>query len=333
LGGGRDSSLYSRAQVGGMTASVRKILALDGGGIKGVFAAAFLANLEEILNVDIGQYFDLIVGTSTGAIVALALGRNLSAQRILGFYETYGPVIFRRTIVSRILAPLFLGRYDALPLRDSLKTVFGTASLGDSKRRLVIPSMNLETGEVHVFKTAHHPRLQADYKTSMVDVALASAAAPTYFPVHRPDSGTPFVDGGMWANNPVASAVVEAISLLEWPRESLRVLSVGCTFAPLNVRWGRKLRLGTLYWGPKITDVFLSGQSSGSLGTAQLLAGKENVFRISPVVPNGRFGLDVTREIASLKGLGNTEARKWMPALQSVFFQNVAEAFSPCRCA
>jgi hypothetical protein len=87
----------------------------------------------------------------------------------------------------------------------------------------------------------------------------------------------------MWANNPVAAAVVEAISVLGWPRESLRVFSLGGTSEPLNVHWGRKLRLGMLYWGPKISDVFLAGESSGSLGTAQLLAGKENVFRVSPV--------------------------------------------------
>jgi hypothetical protein len=313
-----------------MTHPVRKILSLDGGGIKGVFAAAFLAGLEETLNVNVGDYFDLIVGTSTGAIVALGLGRDLSARQVLGFYETYGPVIFRRTAISRILAPVFLGRYDALPLRNSLKTVFGATRLGDSKRRLVIPSMNLETGEVHVFKTAHDQRLQTDFKTSMVDVALASAAAPTYFPVHRPDTGTPFIDGGMWANNPVASAVVEAIAVLGWPRESLRVFSLGGTFEPLNVHWGLKLRLGMLYWGAKITDVFLAGQSSASLGIAQLLAGKENVFRVSPVVPNGRFALDTACEIASLKGLGNSEARKWLPTLKPIFFTQTADAFTPC---
>lgn len=313
-----------------MTPPIRKILSLDGGGIKGVFAATFLASIEEILNINVGDYFDLIVGTSTGAIVALALGRDLSARKILDFYETYGPVIFRRTAMSRILAPFFMGRYDALPLRDSLKTVFGTTRLGESKRRLVIPSMNLETGEVHVFKTPHHARLQTDFKASMLDVALASAAAPTYFPVHRPDNGTPLIDGGMWANNPVAAAVVEAISVLDWPRESLRVFSLGSTSEPLNVHWGRKLRLGMLYWGPKISDVFLAAQSSGSLGTAQLLAGKENVFRVGPVVPNGRFALDTVREMNSLRGLGNSEARKWLPTLQPIFFTQRTDVFTPC---
>jgi patatin-like phospholipase/acyl hydrolase len=134
-----------------MTAPVRKILSLDGGGIKGVFAATFLASVEEILNINVVDYFDLIVGTSTGAIVALALGRDLSARKILDFYETYGPVIFRRAAMSRILAPFFMGRYDALPLRDSLKAVFGATRLGESKRRLVIPCRPRECCCTNVF--------------------------------------------------------------------------------------------------------------------------------------------------------------------------------------
>jgi hypothetical protein len=261
----------------------------------------------------------------------LAWAETCLPVRFLSFYETYGPVIFRRSAVNRILAPVFLGRYDALPLRNSLKMVFGTARLADSKRRLVIPSTNLETGEVHVFKTAHDQRFQTDFKTSMVDVALASTAAPTYFPVHRPDTGTPFIDGGMWANNPAASAVVEAMAVLGWPRESLKVFSLGSTLEPLNVHWGRKLRLGMLYWGAKISEVFLAGQSSASLGIAELLAGKENIFRVNPVVPGGRFALDTVHEIASLKGLGKSEARKWFSKLKPIFFTQPADAFTPCK--
>jgi uncharacterized protein len=69
-------------------------------------------------------------------------------------------------------------------------------------------------GEVHIWKTAHHLRFQTDYKASVVDFAMATAAAPTYFPSHRLASGIPLVDGGTWANNPVAISVVEAIGIL-----------------------------------------------------------------------------------------------------------------------
>src|SRR5271155_1609600 len=109
-----------------MTHPVRKVLSLDGGGIKGVFAASLLASVEESLGVMVGDYFDLIVGTSTGGILALGLGMGLPAKRILEFYETYGPRIFRRSWLSRFYAPVFLGKYDPGPLRSALQDVFGT---------------------------------------------------------------------------------------------------------------------------------------------------------------------------------------------------------------
>jgi uncharacterized protein len=139
----------------------------------------------------------------------------------------------------------------------------------------------------------------------------------------------------MWANNPVGAAVVEAISVLDWQASSLKVLSIGCTGEPLDVGWGRKLSLGGLYWGAKVVSVMMSGQSSGSLGTAQLLAGNENITRISPVVPCGRFRLDATREMDALRGLGSTEARKALPSLKSTFFSGQAETFihSPKLCS
>jgi patatin-like phospholipase/acyl hydrolase len=254
-----------------MSRSIKRILSIDGGGIKGLFAAAFLAGLEEILSVDSWRFFDLIVGTSTGGILALGMGSGLTAGRIVNFYQMYGPTIFHRSLKSRILAPLFRSRYDPSTMRAALQTVFGPSTLEDSRCRLVIPSMNLETGEVHLYKTAHHQRFQTDYKSSMVEVALATSAAPTYFPAHRSETGPPLIDGGLWANNPAGLAVVEAISILGWEPDSLRLLSVGCPSTPLNVDWGRRHNLGTVYWGWKMLDLFLAGQSSASIGTAQHL--------------------------------------------------------------
>jgi len=165
----------------------------------------------------------------------------------------------------------------------------------------------------------------------VVDVALATSAAPTYFPTYRSPAGVPLIDGGTLANNPVGLAVVEAIGALNWPRESLKVLSLGCTTEPLNVGWGRHFALGLGYWAPKIVDVFMTAQSFGSLGTAALLAGHENVIRISPPIGRGRFGLDVVREIPSLKGLGASEARKYLPTVRPIFFESPAEQFEPYR--
>ena len=308
---------------------MKRILAIDGGGIKGVFPASFLATVEDTIEDNIANYFDLIVGTSTGGIIALGLGLGLSAKELLAFYEEHGPTIFKGNRGLRWLRWLGTSKYSKTPLENALKCCFGDRRLGDSKKRLVIPSLNLENGEVHIYKTAHHPRLEMDYKENAVDVAMATASAPTYFPTHRSIAGIPLIDGGLWANNPVGMAVVEAITLLDWPRDSLKVLSVGCTTEPLNVNLGRRIPLGRPYWAFKLLDVFMHVQSHASLGTALLLAGHDNVVRIDKDVSQGKFGLDKTKEIDSLRGLGVSEARYALPKLREVFLGDHVEQFVP----
>ena len=305
----------------------RRILAIDGGGINGVFPVSFLATVEDSIEGNVVDYFDLIVGTSTGGIIALGLGLGLSAKEILGFYEESGPIIFSGNSRTKWFKWYTTAKYDSAPLQQALKDCFGEQTLGDSTKRLVIPSLNLENGEVYIFKTSHHPRLERDYKKMAVDVALATASAPTYFPAHQSASGTPLIDGGMWANNPVGLAVVEAIAVLEWPRDSLKILSLGCTTEPLNVNQARRRSRGKLYWAFKAVEVFMHAQSHGSLGTAKLLAGHENIIRINPVTTQGRFSLDNTEETDSLKGLGDSEARQALPELRKIFLDNPVEPF------
>ena len=309
---------------------MRRILAIDGGGIKGVFPAAFLASVEDSIGEPIGEYFDLISGTSTGGIIAIGLGLGLSARDILSFYEEHGPKIFSGNRKVNGFLQLGRSKYRREPLESALREVFGSKLLGESRTRLMIPSLNLETGEVHVYKTSHHQRLEKDYKLEAVEAALATAAAPTYFPTYRSASGIPLVDGGMWANNPVGPAVVEALGVLGWDRSELRVVSLGCTTEPLRAKANRVRRLGINYWALKLTSVFMAGQSSASLGTAQLLAGHENVIRVSPVVPNRRFKLDSIRDIEALKGIGESEARKAMPYLRPLLHDK-AETFAPAH--
>ena len=269
---------------------MKRILAIDGGGIKGVFPASFLATVEDTIEDNIANYFDLIVGTSTGGIIALGLGLGLSAKELLAFYEEHGPTIFKGNRGLRWLRWFGTSKYSTAPLEDALRSCFGDKRLADSEKRLVIPSLNLENGKVYIYKTAHHPRLERDYKEKAVEVALKTSAAPTYFPTHRSSAGTPLIDGGTWANNPVGMSVVEAVTLLDWPGKSLKVLSLGCTAEPLNVNWGRNASLGRLYWATKFVDVFMHAQSHASLGTAKLLAGYENITRIDPPVARGKFG-------------------------------------------
>ena len=308
---------------------VRRILTIDGGGIKGTFPASFLASIEDAIGDSVSNYFDLIVGTSTGGIIALGLGLGLSANEILRFYEEHGHFIFNGNRYLRWFKSLGFSKYSSEPLKESLEICFSDKKLGNSKKRLVIPSLNLENGQVYVYKTAHHPRLERDYKEKAVDVALATTAAPTYFPTHRSSMGVPLIDGGMWTNNPMGMAVVEGIALLEWPRESIKVLGLGCTNEPLDVNRGKEISLGKFYWAAKSLAVFMEAQSQASLGTAQLLAGHDNVLRINPGVSKGKFDLDKVDGIESLKGLGHSEARHALPNLRATFFTDPVEKFVP----
>jgi len=310
---------------------MRKILAIDGGGIKGVFPAAFLSTVEESLGEGVASYFDLIVGTSTGGIIAIGLGLGLSAADILRLYEAMGPHVFAQP--GPFMRRLRSAQFSQQPLREALHERLGNRVLGESRSRLVIPSFNAERGEVHLYKTAHHPRFERDYKEKAVEVALATAAAPTYFPIHVSPDGIPLIDGGVFANNPVGLAVVEAIGVLGWSKDDLVALSLGCTTPPFDprarIRWLKVRGDGFAYWGAKGLDVFMAAQSSASIGTAQVLI--DQVLRISPTVPSGRFSLASTKDTPALKGLGSVLAREHLPKMRELFFNEKSESFHPCR--
>lgn len=301
-----------------------RILSIDGGGIKGVFPAAFLAHIETSLGgVPISNFFDLIAGTSTGGIIALGLGLGLHAGDVLGFYERHGPLIFPHRSPWWVLGP---AKYEAGPLRQALEETFGSKRLGDSNRRLLIPSFNATTGKIYIYKTAHHSQLQVDFKVPAVDVALATSAAPFYFPPHYSGEDVVLIDGGIWANNPMGLAVTEAISMLGIPGSELDVLSVGCTNTPPDfTQTGR----GWKFWAFRAIDAAMQGQSFAAIGTAQHLAGHENVFRFSPTVMPGRFALDKVQGIGELKAFGYSEAREALRLLNPRFFSSAAEPFTP----
>ncbi len=202
----------------------RLLLCIDGGGILRTFPAAFLAELEQHLDCLIGSYFDLIAGTSTGGIIGVSLALGHPASEILRLYENRGPEIFgqnRNDLAGflgkklRGLRWLYRNRYGSEALRDALRDVLGDQRIGHARTRLVVPAWNPVAQSVCVYKTAHHKRLKTDFRSLAVDAALATAAAPTYFRQHVRQHDVGLLDGGVWANNPVAIAVVEAIGVLD----------------------------------------------------------------------------------------------------------------------
>lgn len=315
-----------------------RILSIDGGGILGVLPAATLAALEAELDRPIGDYFDLIVGTSTGGILAIGLGMGYSASDLLSFYVQEGPSIFAqnraRAFASfgrrmRAARWLFRPKYNSEALRSALAVKLAQRRIGHSRSRLVIPAWNPLLREVYIYKTAHHPRLRKDYKALALDAAMATSSAPTYFHRHITQDDVGLIDGGVWANNPIAIAVVEAVSLLGWPGRSLHVLSLGCLEETYLV--SPRAGLGTL--GMKARNLFMDGQSHGAMGIAKLLTGAEHereaIFRIDHQVPYKAFRLDDVSVIADLKGLGFAKGRERYPLLAPIFFNQPAERFIP----
>jgi patatin-like phospholipase/acyl hydrolase len=320
------------------TQPIYRILSLDGGGIRGVFPAAFLARLEEHLEYPIGRYFDLIAGTSTGGIIAIGLGLGLSAKDILQLYEDRGPAIFdqQHGMIRNWLRQRWRGsrhwfgsKYEATELHSALRDILGERRLGESKTRLLIPAWHPMLEKVYIYKTAHHSRLESDYRQPAIDAAMATAAAPTFLPAHSTIDQVELVDGGVWANNPIGAAVVEAIGVLNWPAAQLKILSIG-TINDVKAppRWTGKLPMAA-----HVTRLFMAGQSHSALGTAKILTGDGHdhraIWRIDQTAPAGRYTLDNAGRIAEMKSRAIVEAREQLPELRRHFFSIPAQPFKP----
>jgi len=310
-----------------------QILAIDGGGMRGLFPAGILARFEETFGLNVADCFDLIVGTSTGGIIALGLGKGLSPAEIEGFYLERGPRIFAGAdSVLRSIAQVAEAKYDSAPLQRELQECFGDTLLGESQKRLVLTSYDMENDDLRLIKTSHHPRLRNDYKLPMWQVGLATSAAPTYFSACKAITNTRLVDGGVWSNNPTMVGLTEAVSLLKVPLANIRILSIGTS-------WELKQRADTLDhagkwgWKSEIVDVMFRGQSHAAIKQAQLLLDtpdQQRVFRLDFPVPEDTFGLDRV-DLKRMMPKVEYFARHFGPKVEEMFFDHQSPLFAPAH--
>ncbi|MEO8687936.1 MAG: patatin-like phospholipase family protein [Solirubrobacteraceae bacterium] len=230
-----------------------RLLALDGGGIRGVLTLEVLAKLEATLQAEehasesfvLADWFDYIGGTSTGAIIAAGLARGMKVSELQELYETLGPKMFQKSFLPR----RFWHKYVASPIADELKRQFGEATtFGDDSLRtlLMIVLRNASTDSPWPLSNAtgaksNNPAApDSNLRLPLWQLVRASTAAPVYFPaerVHVGDSVFTFQDGGVTSfNNPALQLVLMATMKaygLKWEtgEDKLLLVSVGTGYS------------------------------------------------------------------------------------------------------
>ena len=280
-----------------------RILTLDGGGIRGLLTAIILERLEAALPGMLAKV-DLFAGTSTGGILALGLAAGRSPTQARELYETRGREVFTDSPLDNLahLGNALGAQYGNGALKRVLEEQFGDMTLADLPRKVLISSFDLDNGAdqpapLRTWKPKffhNFPGPDSDGAERVVDVALRTCAAPSYFPLYQG-----FIDGGVVAGNPSMPALAQALE----PRtgkqslDSISLLSLGTGRNPQfmtqqNSNWG------WLQWAPHIIDIILSGASGvADYECRQLLAARYH--RLDPLLPES-IGLDAVDKIPRL---------------------------------
>lgn len=298
--------------------STPKLLSLSGGGFRGFFQANILSYMEAEFGMPLARLFALIAGTSIGGINALGLAAEIPTERMVAFYKEWGPKIF-----PKMRWPLGIVRqkFSDKPLKAALELLFEDRTIEDLKHKVLIPAVNLSTGMPQVFKTPHHDSLYMDKEYRLVDVALATSAAPTYFPIHKMVglAGSYMVDGGLVANHPGLYACIEAEKFLnigEQPYKLLHIgtMSSGITDVCKTVNSGFLTR-----WRGKLFDLLISAQEAAT----------ENILKFK-LGPDRYMKIDVTPPKEQVKFIALDKAN---PKAQQILSQQARFAYQNARTA
>ncbi|MFH0710162.1 MAG: CBASS cGAMP-activated phospholipase [Pseudomonadota bacterium] len=287
-----------------------KILSIDGGGIRGIYSAIILKEIEDKFAIKINEHFDLIAGTSTGSILASAIAIDIPLQEIIDLYKNEGENIFKLRQTGRM--GLFKSRYDNSHLKNLLNSKFKNKTLSDSsiKTRLLIPTTDISNGDVHVIKSHYLSEYKRDKDRKIQDAILASCSAPLYFnPVEM--QKYLLADGGLWANNPSLVALTEAIGKIKTTNNidsitmnNIKLLSIGTgighkyydTQDSMLDKWGFLTKWKT----SKLIDTILNLQSINVHNTVNFMLPKENYLRLNFESDN-ELSLDKTNIISTLE--------------------------------
>jgi uncharacterized protein len=206
-----------------------QVLSLSGGGYRGLFTARLVAKCEAHFNTKCSERFDLIAGTSIGALLAAGLSASVPAETLASAIADYGPKIFRKSLLSPARRLLSSAPYKNDRILEAIRKVLGRPIAERSLREydfpLIIPSVNYTTGEAHIFRSKGVSGVHAD-DVSIEEAILASAAAPTFFPTRRIGTSE-YIDGGLIANAPDLVALVDCMKLMNADLDRVYLASVG----------------------------------------------------------------------------------------------------------
>lgn len=275
-----------------------RVLTLDGGGMRGLYTATLLECLADRFStrlgrptLDIGAGFDLIVGTSTGGILASALAYGVSARTITNLYREKGPEIFtdpqptgRLALGLWICRNFFKAANSTGILRKALVEIFHETTLKQlydlRKIGLCITAVRMLDERFRVFKTPHISIKDLDNDLKLVDICLATSAAPLILPlagIHSPQDTRRlevYADGGLAANNPVLVGLIEALQIA--PKNApIQILSIGTCSAPDgSVLSEAELNRGLFQWmaGVKALTLSMNAQASAAEESAKFIS-------------------------------------------------------------
>jgi patatin-like phospholipase/acyl hydrolase len=285
------------------------ILAIDGGGIRGVFAAQILKRIKEELKINFFEKFDIIAGTSTGSIIAAGLAVDYPIEKIVDLYQKKGNKIFFRNYSDQFnwknWKSYFKSKYTNKYLKQELSTVFQDKTLSNTKTRLIIPASDISNGNVFVLKSNYDPNFVRDKDIRIADAVLASCSAPTYFDPYKINKYL-LADGGLWANNPSLVALTEALGRgFKISRENIRIISIGTGIGKkyynpkdVNKKWGLK------QWGTGLVSTTMNLQSVNVTNIVRFLLDEDNFLRIN-FETNGGIALDDIDSIENLISRGD----------------------------
>lgn len=311
----------------------RRVLSFDGGGIRGLVSCIWLAGVEKAL-LDAGKpgvrrSFDLVAGSSTGAIIACGLGAGLSADAMAELYRRQRDLIFpglAGRLWSRLARLPAQGpsapKYDGKGLEKVLRKVFGATTLGQLGMPTLVTCYDTIQRRPVVFKS-----FKPEHRDLPVwEVCRASAAAPTYFPAHPlkvEGRNCALIDGGVVANNPTACAIAEAMrkDARVDSSQDLVVLSVGTGERTRSIDLKSAREWGAVEWAVPIIDVLFDGSTDSVDYIARQLVG-DGYFRLQAELIIGLDDLDDTSatNIAALETLAKDylakpDTRKQLAAL------------------